>query len=68
MLSPATIENLKKLAERKTWPDNVGEGEIFDVQDWAGGNFDDAYAGGEEDGATNLARDILAELGVPFKA
>lgn len=67
MLSEKTIENLKKLAERKTWLDGVGENETFDPQDWSGGNFDDAYAGGERAGATDLAREILTELGIEYK-
>ncbi len=66
MLSEKTLENLKALAKRKTWVDNVGENEVFDPQDWSGGNFDDAYAGGERAGATDLAREILDELGIAY--
>jgi hypothetical protein len=66
-LSAATIENLKTLAKRYTWLDNLPEGEYLDAQDCSGGNFDDAYAGGERAGETMLARTILEELGIDYK-
>ena len=50
---------LEKLAARKCWSDN----EDFMVDDYAGGNIDDAYYGGNTDGETDLARELLAEFG-----
>ena len=46
------------LAARKCWADD----DNFSVEDYAGGNLDDAYAGGERDGETLLARNLLAEF------
>ena len=63
MLSPETIENLKKLAKRKCWIDQSD----FMVYDYAGGNIDDAYAGGAADGEASLARSILEELKISWK-
>lgn len=59
-LTPKLIENLKKLAAYTTWE----EADDFNPYDLSGGNFDDAYYGGERDGQTNLAREILGELGI----
>lgn len=58
------INRLKKLAERRTWEDGLDADTIID--DFAGGNIDDAYYGGENSGETSLARSILTELGVAF--
>ena len=52
------IADLEKKAKRKAWSDN----EDFNAPNYSGGNFDDAYAGGERDGATGLAREILPVL------
>lgn len=46
---------LEKLAKRKCWSDD--EDSIID--DYAGGNIDDAYSGGNADGRAELAREIL---------
>lgn len=48
---------LSALAARGTWTDN----EDFNPYDLSGGNFDDAYWGGCEDGETNLAGNLLAK-------
>jgi len=58
------IERLKKLAERRVWADGF-TGETY-IDDYAGGNIDDAYYGGENSGETILARSILTELGIKF--
>ena len=50
---------LEKLASRKCWNDD----EDFMVDNYAGGNNDDAYNGGSLDGETALARELLAEFG-----
>lgn len=62
------IELLKKMAKRKCWSDefNADEGEIFRVDDFAGGNIDDAYFGGVEDGKSELARSVLNCIGIPY--
>ena len=49
---------LQELAKRTCWNDN----EDFNAMDYSGGNFDDAYYGGEKDGQTELAREILEML------
>jgi hypothetical protein len=57
-----TITELKKLAEKQTWEElsKTHGNEYFDPNDYAGGNMDDAYAGGLMDGEITLAREILA--------
>ena len=49
---------LEKLAARKCWCDS----DEFMVDDWAGGNVDDEYSGGADDGEALLARDLLAQF------
>lgn len=53
------IERLKQLAARDTIFDG-NENPVID--DYAGGNVDDAYFRGQSDGETDLARDVLEEL------
>ena len=62
-LSQERIESLKKLAKKTAWDDD----EDFCAFDFAGGNFDDAFAGGAKAGEIWLARDILNELGIQYK-
>lgn len=50
---------LEKLAKRKCWCDD----EDFMIDDYAGGNIDDAYYGGSADGETLLARELLKTFG-----
>ena len=50
---------LVDLAKKKCWCDD----EDFMVDDYAGGNIDDAYSGGIEDGEILLARKLLNEFG-----
>jgi hypothetical protein len=52
------IEKLTLLANRKCWC----EDRDFCPCDYSGGNFDDAYWGGHEDGQAQLANEILAAL------
>jgi len=54
------IKALKNLAKRTAWSDDSE----FNVSDYSGGNFDDTYSGGFDDGETYLARKILKQLGV----
>lgn len=62
-LSQALIDRLIKQAKRVTW----AESDDIDVYDFSGGNVDDAYDGGCEDGETNLAQEILTELGISWE-
>lgn len=65
-MTPALIEKLKKLAEQGCWDDGFTVESTID--DYAGGNVDDAYEGGTRSGETLLAREILDELEIPYKA
>lgn len=51
---------LETLAARETWTDDLEE---FNPYDMSGGNYDDAYYGGENDGETLLARHLLEKFG-----
>lgn len=53
-------ERLKKLANRECWGEEEGAEDFVDASDYSGGNFDDAYSGGIDDGQTQLAREVLA--------
>lgn len=50
---------LEKLASRECWSDD----DDFNPYDYCGGNYDDAYYGGCEDGEAQLARRLLQEFG-----
>jgi hypothetical protein len=63
-MNPKFIDYLKRLAQQKCWDDLREENDEFVVNDYAGGNVDDAYSGGETSGETILARDVLKELGI----
>lgn len=62
------IKKLKKIAARKCWSDecNAEDGDVFCVDDFAGGNIDDAYFGGVADGRADLARSVLDCIGVAY--
>ena len=49
---------LKKLAKRECWCD----GSSFCPNEDSGGNYDDTYSGGFDDGQAKLARQILDEF------
>lgn len=49
---------LKQLASRECWSDDPE----FIPDDYAGGNIDDAYSGGREDGASMFARQLLQQF------
>lgn len=54
------IDILIKVAEKKTCRDiSLEEGDYFNIDDFAGGNIDDAYNLGLQDGEIELARRIL---------
>jgi hypothetical protein len=61
-LDQEMIARLKKLAAEETIFDSEDEDVVID--DYAGGNVDDAYWRGTRDGETSLARDILVALGL----
>jgi hypothetical protein len=62
-ISDDMLQSLRKLASEKTRPQRDKEnGEDFNPYDWAGGNIDDAYYQGEEDGEISLAQDIIAHI------
>lgn len=68
MLSEKFIEKLKQLARQTTWADAAEEdGDEFMIDDYCGGNVDDAFSGGESVGETNLAREILTHLKISWK-
>lgn len=56
------LEYLKSLARKKAHTDR----EDFMVDDCAGGNVDDAYYAGCDDGEILLAREILGKMGLTF--
>jgi hypothetical protein len=60
------IEKLKKLAQSKAWEDELRGGRDVVVDDFAGGNVDDAYDGGFRSGEILLARDILNDMGIEY--
>lgn len=53
------IPHLEKLAKKNCWGDRMEKDEGVYIDDFAGGNVDDAYQGGVDTGETWLARDIL---------
>ena len=56
-------EKLIKLARGSVSSDD----EDFCVYDQFGGNIDDAYYGGRDEGEVILAQEILDELGISYK-
>lgn len=56
-------EKLLELAQRRVWSDH----DEFDPSGSSGGSYDKAFYGGQTDGETGLAREILAQFGVPFQ-
>ena len=62
--TPEYIETLKTLAKRKTWQDKLNEDTVID--DFAGGNVDDAFDGGYRAGETDTARQVLDTLGITY--
>lgn len=60
------VAKLKQLAEQSCWDDAFTDDTVVD--DFAGGNVDDAYNGGERTGQVLLAREILDEMKIPYQA
>lgn len=59
------IEKLKKLASAECYYDDEDEDKIID--DYAGGNVDDAFYLGELAGEVVLAREVLTALNIDWK-
>lgn len=59
MMNEQMKMKLEKLASETAWSDD----EDFCTDDYAAGNVDDAYYGGERAGEINLARALLKEFG-----
>lgn len=55
---------LIELAKSTAWGED--EDEDFCVDDYAGGNVDDAFEGGVRAGEIQLARDILEAFGISY--
>lgn len=51
-------DKLMKIANQVVWSDDAE----FMVDDYAGGNIDDAFYGGQDDGSVQLARELLTEF------
>ena len=64
-LTEEQVNRLIRLAKNKT-SDEHSSDEIFNPYDAFGGNFDDTYYGGMNDGEIQLARDILDELKIEY--
>ncbi len=58
-MSPELKAELEAMAKKECWCD----ADDFMVDDYAGGNMDDAYAGGSSDGEIGLARYLLDKYG-----
>lgn len=61
-LPDSYVEQIKKIAEERCWADDPD----FLVDDYAGGNEDDAYYGGERAGEIQFARTLLDTIGVTY--
>lgn len=58
-----TITELKNLARNDIWADDPD----LMIDDYAGGNVEDAFGGGYRSGQTELARDLLSSFGISWK-
>lgn len=61
------VENLKSIAKKKAWADKLTADGSCIIDDFAGGNVDDAYYGGCSDGEILLARNILDRLSISYE-
>jgi hypothetical protein len=60
------VKRLKSLAEKRSDYDHLNDDDYFDPQDMSGGNFDDCYSMGIDEGYTQLAREVLDMLNVDY--
>ena len=51
-------EKLIKIAKKESWSDDPD----FNIFDFSGGNYDDAFSGGCDVGEIDLARELLKEF------
>tara|TARA_R110000803_G_scaffold104783_1_gene172971 strand:- start:285 stop:479 length:195 start_codon:yes stop_codon:yes gene_type:complete len=58
------IARLKKLAKQECYFDDEDKDQI--VEDYVGGNVDDAFEVGERAGETILARDVLTAMNIDW--
>lgn len=65
-ISQENLNQLINTAEKKMHSEYVDEGEVFDPYDASGGNYDDAYELGNEDGDISRARIVLHMVGVNY--
>jgi hypothetical protein len=63
-MNEVMIERLKKLARSECYYDDEDEDKIID--DYAGGNIDDAFYIGEHAGKVMLARQVLTALDIKW--
>lgn len=58
------IRKLETISKSKSWSDVAEEDgdERMDVDNFAGGNIDDAFQGGYDEGRIDLARELLYML------
>lgn len=62
-LTEEAYQELVKLAQRKSWDDELNDPEEDSmIYDMAGGNIDDAYYGGHLCGRIDHAREVLDNL------
>ncbi len=64
-MNDAMIERLKALARRECFHDDEDPDVIVD--DYAGGNVDDAFYAGEHAGEVMLARDVLTAMNIDWE-
>ena len=68
-LDQKMIDRLKTLAKNTTWGEN-DDGSLMDdfmIDDYAGGNVDDAFSGGQRAGEIELAREVLKSLNIDWE-
>ena len=58
------IKQLKRFARKECYYDDEDDNKC--VEDYAGGNVDDAFGVGEHAGEVMLARDILTHMGISW--
>lgn len=62
-IEDAALERLVKTAKRTI----VGDEDDFNAYDYCGGNYDDAYERGWDDGCINGAQELLDLIGVNYE-
>lgn len=66
MLPPDLVAKLIKASKRNTWGEQSDDDDDTIIDDFAGGNADDAYAGGVADGKALMAREVLTAFGISW--